>query len=684
MRKGFEKIYLGLCLIMLLLFAGCSDVGDISSSQKPESNQNTISSQETESGQRTESGQETSTESTESLMQYEVVDTLSRNCYQAFYSLVSKSKDSEWAGFQLMDMDGDKIDELIAAKEDAESIKQGKQRYFVMDWADRKIIVTEVDPLTEAPAGKTLNQLEYYDKDFLLLILSAEGQNYMEGVTKGDKDFFYLVVSIVWVEEGWADKTQEKREAMEDYLVVSDLGEMTNSRYSVDGADSLLSQYKMRTADVIEFYREVMGREREYSPDHDSTSEIGVQNRSNGYLYGQNKVGWADYPLLTKVEQVENELLVHAIIKSAYTDNRLAEVTIVLAPNAGKYGYELKGYEVTRDADMDLESGQKLQEFQAEDLRIQYVMQRPRNLDEFTPLIRTLCYREDDQGEFAANAKRLLPELKKEYEANPGDDGSNLATKSTLLATYDFADNSKLLIYEDAVYGNVPPETGEGSEYGYYLNYYVLTPGDIVRYGEIYRYNESFGDMPADRKGKSQCYHYFLGCDSEGKPDIDGAYVARTADFAKEFLFYAEVGRSHDMTTNEEGWENYDEDFYVYGAYFYPDGTRILDQYDTWQISTWEYVSHGAFLKDSKGKTLFEQKPGPEGFTYYVEGKELTLSKKQEETQETFCDIEVDSKTRLSGRIVYGDWEYIVSVYLVFDIDGARVSHYLYSYKEMW
>ena len=94
MRKGFEKIYLGLCLIMLLLFAGCSDVGDISRSQESESDQNTISGKETESGQRTESGQETSTESTESL----IMDTLSRNCYQAFYSLVSKSKDSEWAG----------------------------------------------------------------------------------------------------------------------------------------------------------------------------------------------------------------------------------------------------------------------------------------------------------------------------------------------------------------------------------------------------------------------------------------------------------------------------------------------------------------------------------------------------------------------------------------------------------
>lgn len=690
MLKRLQKLYIGICLVMLLLLAGCSDTGGISHGQETDahqemkSNQETVSGQATESSQTAESSQETSVESTESLIRYEVADAWSRNCYQAFYSLVSKSKITEWAGFQLMDIDGDKCDELIAAKEDAESIKQGKQRYFVMDWADRKIIVTETDPLTETPSGEPLNQLEYYDKDFILLILSAEGKSFMEGVTKKDKDFFYLVASIVWVEEGWTEKTQEQREGMEDYLVVSELGERTNSSYHADGIDDLLYQYKMRTSEVTEFYKDVMGWEREYSPDHDSTSEIGVQNRSNGYLYGQNKIGWADYPVLTKVEHEGSELTVHAIIKSAYTDNRIAEVKVLMAPNAGKYGYELQGYEVAREEDVDLRTGQKLQEFQAEDLRMQYVMQRNRYSDEFTPLIRTLCFQENDTEQFTANAKRLLTELKKEYEANPGKDGSNLAAKSTLLASYDFADHSKILIYEDAVYGKVPPETGEGSEYGYYLNYCVLTPGDMRMDGELFHYTESFGDMPADRHGKSRCYHYFLGCDLQGDPKIDGAYVAHTADFAEELMFYAEIGRSHDMTMDENGWENYDEDFYVYGAYFRPDGTRILGQYDTWQIATWEYVSHGFFLKDSKEKTLFEQKPGPEGFEYYVEGKKLAFDQKQEDTEETFCDMKLDAKTRLIGKFYYWEWEGLVSVDLVYDIDGAEVHHNLFWYKTMW
>ena len=149
-------------------------------------------------------------------------------------------------------------------------------------------------------------------------------------------------------------------------------------------------------------------------------------------------------------------------------------------------------------------------------------------------------------------------------------------------------------------------------------------------------------------------------------------------------MFYAEIGRSHDMTMDENGWENYDEDFYVYGAYFRPDGTRILGQYDTWQIATWEYVSHGFFLKDSKGKTLFEQKPGPEGFEYYVEGKKLAFDQKQEDTEETFCDMKLDAKTRLIGKFHYWEWEGLVSVDLVYDIDGAEAHHNLFWYKTMW
>ena len=54
---------------------------------------------------------------------------------------------------------------------------------------------------------------------------------------------------------------------MEDYLVVSELGERTNSSYHADGIDDLLYQYKMRTSEVTEFYKDVMGWEREYAFD---------------------------------------------------------------------------------------------------------------------------------------------------------------------------------------------------------------------------------------------------------------------------------------------------------------------------------------------------------------------------------------------------------------------------------
>ena len=187
--------------------------------------------------------------------------------------------------------------------------------------------------------------------------------------------------------------------------------------------------------------------------------------------------------------------------------------------------------------------------------------------------------------------------------------------------------------------------------------------------------------MPADRKGTSRFRHYFLGNDWEGNLAIDGAYASRTENFADELMFYASVGRTHDMTVDEEGWERYDEDRYVYGAYFRPDGTRIINQYDTWQIATLEYVSHGAFIKDPSGKTLFEEGPGADGYGYYVVGKKISIDKKPEDTQETFCDISLDDATKLVGEICYWEWENIVNVDLVFIVDGVEVHHYLYSYK---
>ena len=675
-----KKLYLILGMIMILLLAGCSVMGNDSYQEE------TKSSTETSAETSVETSTETSVETVSALNQYEVEDTLSRNCYQAFHAYLNKLKKTEWVGFLLTDFDGDKTDELIAANQDAESLKQGKQRYFIMDWGDHKITVTEMDPSTVTPLGKPLDKLEYDDRDSMLTVLSAEGKRYFEGVTKKEKDLFQLVVGLVWLEEGWAAEEKEQRDAMEDYLVVSELGEQTSYRYYDASHQRYQFEYKMPMAEVIEFYKDVLGVERTYSSDYKISTKIGVIDpRSGENLYVQDRDEWSDYFVITEVKRNGNELTIHALAWNSNTKTRLAEMTVSMATDDGKYGYVLQGYEVAKDEGIDPRSGQELKEFQAEDLQLQYIMGTDRSSGMQAPVIRDICFRENDKEQFTANAKRLLTELKKEYEANPGEDGSNIAAKSTLLASYDFADNSRILIYEDAVYGNVPPETGTGSEYGYYLNYCILTPGSLLDHGEIFRYNESFGEMPADRSGTSSCHHYYLGYDWGGNPAVGSyLYVANTENFAEEFMFYASVGRTHDMTVDEEGWEKYDEDYYIYCAYFRPNGTRIINMFDTWQIATWEYVSNGASIKTPKGEPLFEQRYDLEECGYYVKGKKLTLKKKPEGTVETICDIALDKTTKLLGQINYWGYENLIDVDLVFNIDGVEVRHNLWSYVTYW
>ena len=675
--KKIRNYYLVICMITVLLFAGCTDTSSDLQGQETEA------SVETESSQVAAPSQETSVENTATLDYYEVEDSLSKNCYQAYRSYVSKLKITEWVGYYLVDFDGDNTDELIAALQDAESLKKGKQRYYVMDWEGSKISMTELDPSTEID-GKPLHKLEYNDRDFILLILRAEGQDYLEGVTKKEKDFFHLVVDCIWIDEGWADETQEQRDKVKDYIVLSDLGERADWNYFSYGRYTLL-QYKMRTNEVIAFYKDVFGIEREYATGDEAPEEVGVLSLPDGYLYGYNGVGWGDYSVITGVERSASELLIKALIWNAYTGNCMAEMTVSMAANDGKYGYSVQGYEVARDGGFDPRSGRKLEEFQADQVEIQYIMDENRHTEGLTPVIRNVRFMENNEEQFTADAKELLAELKKEYEANPGKDGSNIAAKSTLLAQYEFAEKSKILIYEDAVYGKVPPETGEGAEYGYYLNYCVVTPGDRIKYGEIFSYKESFGDMPANRHGRSSCRHYFLGSDLDGNPTIDTfAYVTQMGDSAEEFLFYAEVGRNHDMTMDEEGWERYDEDFYVYDAYFRPDGTRVLNQFDTWQIATWEYVSNGAFIKMPKGDPLFEQRCGEEDAGFYVKGKKLNLKAKSEGTVENFLNIKLDAKTKLVGQINYWEWQNKVSIDLVFNVDGTEVRLPLWDYMTYW
>ena len=218
------------------------------------------------------------------------------------------------------------------------------------------------------------------------------------------------------------------------------------------------------------------------------------------------------------------------------------------------------------------------------------------------------------------------------------------------------------------------------------MNYCLLTPDKQFESGEIFRYNESFGVMPEHRSGSSRCRHYFLGRTSDGEPSI-GSYdfVSSAANFADEVLFYAEIGRDHEMTEDEEGWENYDEDFYVYCALLRPDGSRVINIFDTWQIATGDYVSHGYFIKDPSGKTLYEQGFGEEGYEYYVAGEKLPLTRKADGTMETVGELTIDKDTKLCVTIDYWDeWEGRTTVYLVLNIDGKEVKFDLFDFKIYW
>ncbi|MBR4732627.1 MAG: hypothetical protein IK081_07645 [Lachnospiraceae bacterium] len=698
MMKKNSKLLI-IWMLMMTLLSGCIGVGSVTydqeteSSQEAESVQVTESSQEaesiqaTESAQGAESSQAAGMESPEDLIQYEVEDTLSLDRYEAFYRFVSKSRDDEWASFQCSDFDGKDGTELFAVKNEPDGSEEGKRRYFVIYWEDQKLIVTEMDPSAKSVHGGRMNQMGYETKDSILDALferipDKERQNELALAKKQEEEqnLFHLIVDLVWIDDNWSKQSKESCDAIKDYLVVSNLGEKINYQRS-----NKTFRHRMPITEVTEFYKEILGIERQYDLTHDSTSEVGVR-RINEYLYAYNGVGWGDYAEIKDVERRDSEVIIHATIMNAYTDERMAEMTVNLTPDDGKYEYKLQGYEVSYNFCFDPETGKKLEEFKTDDLRIQYFLEEKRSAGGTVPVIKNLCFRENDEKQFTANAKKLLTELKKEYNANPGSDGSNIAVKSTLLAEYEFANNSIILIYEDAVYGKVPPQTGNGSEYGYYLNYYVLTPGNVFESGELFHYNESFGKMPADRKGSSRCCHYFLGNDPMGNLKLDGyKYVAQSEDFSKETMFYASIGRSHDMTFDENGGENYDEDYYVYGAFFYPDGSRFLNLYDTWQVATLNYISNGFFLKTPDGVPLFEERVGTWDSRYYVEGKGLTYKQMIPNTTETFCDVTLGAKAKLIGQIERWSWTSgRITVNLVFRTDDAEVSFNLYDYEIYW
>ncbi|MBO5987186.1 MAG: hypothetical protein J6Q02_10395, partial [Lachnospiraceae bacterium] len=426
MKKNSK--FLIIWMLMMTLLSGCIGEGSVTYGQETESIQETESSQETESAQGAESSQAADMESPEDLIRYEVEDTLSLDRYEAFYRFVSKSRDDEWASFQYGDFDGKDGSEFFAVKNEPDGSEDGKRRYFVIYWEDQKLIVTEMDPSAKSVHGVRLNHMRYVNEDTILddlfeRIPDKERQNELALAKRQEEEqnFFHLIVDLVWIEDNWSKQSKESCDAIKDYLVVSNLGEKINYQRS-----NKTFRHRMPITEVTEFYKDIFEIERQYDLTHDSTSEVGVR-RINEYLYAYNGVGWGDYAEIKDVERSESEVIIHANVMNAYTDERMAEMTVNLTPDDVKYAYHLQGYEVSYNFCFDPETGKKLEEFKTDDLRIQYFLEEKRSVGGTVPVIKNLYFRENDEKQFTANAKKLLTELKKEYNANPGSDGSNIA-----------------------------------------------------------------------------------------------------------------------------------------------------------------------------------------------------------------------------------------------------------------
>ena len=260
-----------------------------------------------------------------------------KNCYQAYCDYLSNVK--EWDRFLLIDVDGDKTDELVATNYNPERDDEGMQRYVIADWQENKLVVTECDGQT---SKMPLSETGYQGNDVMLIILRAEDEKYIEGVTQRERTLFYLASSFVWLEEKRTVESGEKVDAIEDYLIVSELGDTTDYFRINENGSLALFKFRMPESEVIRFYSEVMGKERTYETGSDSSAEVGVYCGEDGWLYGNDSSGLSYYTVVNDFERKENECIVHASIWNRGLNDRLADVTVTLTPGEGKYGYTLK------------------------------------------------------------------------------------------------------------------------------------------------------------------------------------------------------------------------------------------------------------------------------------------------------------------------------------------------------
>lgn len=307
--------------------------------------------------------------------------------------------------------------------------------------------------------------------------------------------------------------------------------------------------------------------------------------------------------------------------------------------------------------------------------------------NEITEVFSSPLYLNENKSKFAANAKSYLTELKNTYNKNPGKDGSRLAAKSNLIYQAEFEGEIKLYVYEDAVFGNVPPRTGNGTIYGYEVSYYFVIPNDRIVYGLLYQYNVTTGKITKEQYNFYQLKHYFIGTNQDGSLCIADAFQEIDTNLqpgTEEAFFCAEIRRGKNgigIVDENYSWDDY---FCSFMSCFLPDGTRIIDQYDTWEIATDYFVSIGGFITKADGSVIFEEahKANTSGIQWIVDGKAVTAQDLPEQgLDKVLKEIPLGDSYGLSVNLY--DWGFIyLKVYLKFNKEDGRCVFYdLYEYR---
>lgn len=296
-----------------------------------------------------------------------VMKAPAQNGYQAFYDFLTKAFDgkivgsegkngvskvnakknlttdlTQWKSFGLLDVNEDKVDEFIISNRELMQDENDDTVYMIVTWIDDMIYAVEVSP--KQMPNVDFTSINYQDQGVMSVILQAEASNIIEGVTKEEKTFYYVVTMLTWLHDTCTDQTKEEIEARMDCEIVSDLGERTDFRRTNAEGKDILYQYRMKELDVRLFYECVMDLPRDFEPGFDSSSVHGVYCDKDGYLYSHNEAPVSDYVSIDEVEKPGFEVIIRGTAWDGNNNKKLAYITVSLVEDSNDFGCKIAKY----------------------------------------------------------------------------------------------------------------------------------------------------------------------------------------------------------------------------------------------------------------------------------------------------------------------------------------------------